>query len=204
MGKGFVRGVNRVAVNFFLLSLCTNVNLICMRFLEKDLEDIIWESDRKALRDRGLWISGIMKRQLKIGNYGIADLVTFERELGGYWDFSYLNDSKEEVCNYRNTRSLRVTIYELKKDSIDTNAFMQAIRYAKGIERYIEERGFAFSLKFNIVLIGKYLDMETSFSYLSSIICSDDFHLSCYTYNYKIDGLHFKSEYGYKLKEEGF
>ena len=50
-----------------------------MKFLEKDLEQIIFESGRDSLRERGLSISGKLLRQLRIGNYGIADLVEFVR-----------------------------------------------------------------------------------------------------------------------------
>lgn len=50
-----------------------------MNFLEKNLEDIIYETNNKYLRERGLFINGIKKRQLRIGNYGIADIVTFKK-----------------------------------------------------------------------------------------------------------------------------
>lgn len=45
-------------------------------FLEKTLEDIIFETSNDDLKERGLWICGNKKRQVKIGNYGIADLIT--------------------------------------------------------------------------------------------------------------------------------
>ena len=87
-----------------------------MKFLEKDLEDIIWESDNIKLRKRGLSINGIKKRQLKIGNYGIADLVTCYKSIN---DFN---------------NGLIVTVYELKKEKAGISAFLQALRYCKGIK----------------------------------------------------------------------
>ena len=47
-----------------------------MSFLEKDLEDIIFETDNDLLFEHGLFIDGQKKRQVRIGNYGIADLIT--------------------------------------------------------------------------------------------------------------------------------
>jgi hypothetical protein len=35
-----------------------NLNTECMHFLEKDLENIIWESDNEKLRERGFFING--------------------------------------------------------------------------------------------------------------------------------------------------
>ncbi len=44
-----------------------------MKFLEKDLEQIIFESGMDSLNERGLYIRGKRLRQVRIGNYGIAD-----------------------------------------------------------------------------------------------------------------------------------
>ena len=52
-----------------------------MRFLEKDLEQIIHESGMDQLNERGLPIDGKMFRQMRIGNYGIADLITVTRPM---------------------------------------------------------------------------------------------------------------------------
>lgn len=45
-------------------------------FFEKTLEDIIFNTDNELLCEHGLLISGKKLRQVKIGNYGIADLIT--------------------------------------------------------------------------------------------------------------------------------
>jgi len=50
-----------------------------MKFLEKDLEEIIFNADMKDLPEKGLHFTGVIKRQLRIGNYGVADLVTFTK-----------------------------------------------------------------------------------------------------------------------------
>ena len=50
-----------------------------MKFLEKDLEEIIFETSNKELNERGLFVYGKKYRQLRIGNYGVADLVVVDR-----------------------------------------------------------------------------------------------------------------------------
>ena len=50
-----------------------------MKFFEKDLEEIIYLSDKDKLSDRGLYLNGKLKRQLRIGNYGVADLIEYKR-----------------------------------------------------------------------------------------------------------------------------
>lgn len=52
-----------------------------MDFLEKDLEDIIWNASqtdigREELKKRGLEIHGKMYRQVNLGDYGRCDLLT--------------------------------------------------------------------------------------------------------------------------------
>lgn len=167
-----------------------------MEFLEKDLEQIIWEASDKELGERGLFLHGKRFRQLRIGNYGIADLVTFHRQ-ERYKDFI---DGK-----------LIITVYELKKDKIGISAFLQALNYCKGISSYLEKREFS-DYTLSIVLVGKSIDSSGSFIYLTDLIGNynnndDKGHLNkidYYTYSYKIDGLNFKEESGYSLIEEGF
>lgn len=142
-----------------------------MEFLEKDLEQIIWETDKEALLDKGLYVNGKLFRQLKIGRYGIADLVSFERK---------------NFC-------IHFTVYELKKDNIGIAAFMQAYSYVKGLVEYLEMRGFLST--FEVVLIGKKLDMSGSFCYLTDLIPQ----LSFYTYHIDINGLQFTQKSDYRL-----
>ena len=77
-----------------------------MKFLEKDLEQIIYESSNKLLREKGLNIRGKKYRQLRIGNYGIADIISVRR----YEDCLYIN------------------IYELKKSKNTAYLFHQLLK----------------------------------------------------------------------------
>lgn len=172
-----------------------------MKFLEKDLEEIIFTADKNNLRKKGLSIHGVMKRQLRIGNYGIADLVSFEKPIKPY------NQPFDDL-----SRGL-ITVYELKQDKIGISAFLQALGYVKGIRRYLENRGFClYDYDFRIVLIGSSIDDKSTFPYLIDFMCTDYgdhgrdslLSLECYTYSYDIDGISFKNEYGYKLINEGF
>jgi len=162
-----------------------------MIFLEKDLEQIIFETDNELLQDKELYISGKKLRQLRIGNYGIADLVTFEKS--GYYP-------KCENGGGFYVENIKITIYELKQNKINLSSFMQAIRYAKGIKRYLENRNFYHNYELYICLIGKEIDLNADFVYLSDIINN----LSLITYSYDFDGISFKNHYNYKLTNEGF
>lgn len=166
-----------------------------MDFLEKDLEEIIYNADRELLAEKGLNVNGILKRQLRIGNYGVADLVSFKRE---YEERFLIND--------KIIPELRITIYELKKEKIGISAFLQALGYLKGLDRYFKHRNFEFKIIFEIVLIGKSIDDNSNFIYLTDYIINDDTteFLSCYTYQYAIDGIKFNHEFGYNLTDEGF
>ncbi len=153
-----------------------------MQFLEKDLEQIIFESDRDVLLERGLHIYGTMKRQLRIGAYGVADLVTFLRiPMQDRW-------------------GLRITVYELKQEQVGIKAMLQAYRYCKGIEDYLYNvRRFDDKLSFKVVLIGKSID-RNDFCYLSDFI--HDFDVI--TYSYDVCGINFKHHNNYKLIKDGF
>lgn len=180
-----------------------------MEFLEKELEQIIWESSDEQLENAGLCLQGKRFRQLRIGNYGIADLVTVERRT--VWDERYFDERKfVPLDSY-----LVITVYELKKDKIGISAFLQAINYIKGIQRYLNKRGFE-DFVFRLKLIGKNIDTSGSFCYLTDFIniCHPHCEFSnnrgyidstdFYTYKMNINGLIFERKYGYKLSNEGF
>lgn len=159
-----------------------------MNFLEKDLEQIIYESSRQELDLAGLRIKGKMFRQLKIGNYGIADIVTF----------------------YKHSGTLNVTVYELKKDKAGISAFLQGLRYCKGIDSYIRDfRNKDIDIIYEIVIIGREIDIASDYIYLTDFLNGNicycyDFGVSNYSYSYNIDGLKFHLEEGYKLINENF
>jgi hypothetical protein len=157
-----------------------------MEFLEKDLEQIIFEADRDMLAKKGLKIFGKLLRQVKIGNYGAADLVSVERPKyvppGGFHE------------------PMTITVFELKKEKIGVSTFLQALGYLRGISRYLEVRKVDLPYELRIVCIGKSMDTNSSYAYLP------DFTeiVENYTYSYSIDGIKFKIEKQYGLKEEGF
>lgn len=160
-----------------------------MKFLECDLEEIIFNTRNELLIDRGLSITGKKRRQLRIGNYGIADIVTLERCSG----------------------QILITVFELKKEEIGISAFLQASGYVKGIKSYLDKRGLFkdLDLYFRIVLIGKTLKTQSAYSYLCDILPDLDCvfgnkFLYNYSYSYDFDGIVFEEESGYKLKKEGF
>lgn len=169
-----------------------------MKFLEKDLEEIVFETNNETLQERDLLLSGKKFRQLRIGNYGVADIVTINRPeyFGG--------------IHIRGT----IQVVEFKKDKIGVSAFMQALGYAKGITSYLDKRGLLDFFTIEIVLIGKEIDKSSNFIYLADLMKHRDMQFenddnnnicaSCYTYNMNIDGLTFESHSGYKLIDEGF
>lgn len=171
-----------------------------MDFLEKDLEQIIFESSTDKLHERGLFIYGNRRRQVRIGNYGVSDMITHERP--------YFNAHLGYVVKGT------FTIYEFKKDVVNISAFLQAVRYLKGLRNYLDKRGKDHLYNYRIKLVGKSIDLNSSFSYLTDIISQDlsdlhidaesGFSLDVFTYSYDIDGVQFTNEYGYKLKDEVF
>lgn len=164
-----------------------------MDFLEKDLEEILKTTPTEKLADAGLsfFYQSKILSQVKIGNYGVADMIVYK---------------KIENCIF-------IYIVELKKDKIGISAFLQAIRYARGLQRYFSTRGYeaidglflgkddTCFIRINIVLIGRKLDTEGSFCYLPNIM---PYQFKFYSYDYDFDGLKFKSEHNWTITEEGF
>lgn len=174
-----------------------------MNFLEKDLEQIIFEASDFDLERAGLPFYGKKFRQLHIGNYGIADLVTVSKELG---------------CSPFNN-FLKITVYELKKDKVSVSALLQAIQYCKGICDYFAQKKPNIIITFDIVLIGKEIETSNSFIYLTDLLTNKYFEdreiegyvfdkkvtsVKFYTYEYKINGISFIRENGYSLNYKGF
>lgn len=164
-----------------------------MKFLEKDLEQIIFESGMDSLNERGLPIAGKMFRQMKIGNYGIADLITVERPI---------TEIVPEIGKMIHPGV--ITIYELKRDKISIGAFLQLIRYTRGVLSYLEIKKLRKWFTIRIVLIGKTIDLSGSFCYLPDILSSNDCQIDFYSYEYGINGMYFQEHKNYILKQEGF
>lgn len=171
-----------------------------MEFLEKDLEEIIYLSDKESLSDKGLHLSGTLKRQLRIGNYGISDLVEFNRP---YYHPYHKKMMKGEV-----------NIIELKNKKIGVSTFFQALNYLRGIKSYLETRRLDSNYNFRITLIGREFDSSSSFCFLGDLFHNDlcDTHIDdfsktsveLYTYSYSLDGLKFESISNYDLTNKGF
>jgi hypothetical protein len=171
-----------------------------MKFLEKDLEEIIYLSDRDKLSDKGLTDYGKFYRQLRIGNYGVSDIISISKP---YYHSGFKTKMKGII-----------TIYELKKDKVSVSSFFQALGYLKGIITYLEKRNKDHLFNYEICLIGKEIDLDSTICYLPSIfnfdISENDIDLQSktsvkiYTYNYTIDGLEFNSCEDYNLINKGF
>ena len=159
-----------------------------MKFLEKDLEEIIYKATHAELYERGLFtlVNPTVKRQLKIGNYGVADLVYFKRR-------SHFEGFLSEP-----SPNLLVDVFELKKDKIGISAFLQAVGYARGIKSYLDHKGI--DCEVNITLIGREIDTSGVFPLIPSVFDNIRF---C-TYDYGIDGIKFRCDGEYWLSNEGF
>lgn len=138
-----------------------------MNFLEKNLEDIIYETNNSILQQRGLPIEGRKVKQVKMKGYGIADIITFKRIDGNHCE---------------------ITIYELKKEFVSSDTFIQAIRYALGITHYLNERKSTLKPKYKIVLIGKRIYHEKM-----DIINNFFEMVNVYQYDYSYDGIVFNA-----------
>lgn len=171
-----------------------------MKFFEKDLEEIIYLSDKDKLSDRGLYLGKKLKRQLRIGNYGVADLIEYNRPY--YHPY--------EKCFMKGT----INILELKKDKIGVSAFFQALNYLKGIQTYLDRKGKENDYNYKITLIGNEVDTSSSFCYLGDIFNNDldeqymfttsKISIEIYTYSYGLEGIEFTQITDYNLTNKGF
>lgn len=157
-----------------------------MNLLEAELEDVIYNSlvnKDSFLNERGLYTPEYTKvfRQLKLGNYGILDIIGIER----------LHDH------------LQITIYELKRECIDINTLLQAARYYKAISNYMRQRNTSFKFHITIVLVGNDISVNNNWVYLFDGILRN---VKTYTYSLNQYGLHFKEIKlkNYALGDEGF
>jgi len=168
-----------------------------MDFLERDLEDIIFNELQSSdgydnLNERGLDIcfskgSFICKRQLRIGNYGICDMVTLSR-------FKTIISDKGTLIQ----APLYIEVIELKKGEINSETLFQAIRYLTGIKIYMEDNYPSLVVDYSITLIGRTINTG------DWIYLIDQLHnLKVQTYSYEIDGITFKTHRGYCLKNSG-
>lgn len=167
-------------------------NLFIMEISEKELESFIFYKDNKILQDNGLYMNGRKRKQLKVGNYGVLDVLSY------YVNYEYhIVDGKvKQIYPY-----LCIHIYELKKDEISTKTLLQCLRYCKGVKSYVSKRKPWLKFKVSLNLIGKSINTNNEFVYISDIF--DDVCL--YIYSVENNGdISFTHEYDYKLTNEGF
>lgn len=159
-----------------------------MNVLEKEIEDIIWEASGIQLIERGLEVKlGSLKwRQLHLGSYGIADMVTVRLV------------KRVDKLN-GNTWVLLVDVFELKKEEINVNTYLQALEYCKGLERFFSTiNTISHTCEFKIILIGKKIDTSSSFCYMADF-CSN---LDLYTYKIDLEkGVRFHKALGFHENE---
>jgi hypothetical protein len=153
-----------------------------MKFLEKNLEDIIWETSNKKLQERGLFVDGKKLRQVRLSHYGVADIIAVKRY----------------------GQSLHIDLIELKKDSISVDTLVQSLRYVEGIKHYLRKRSFGKKVFFTIKLCGSSVLNLKELSLLCSNICGNHKNIelvNLYTYNYTIDGIFFEEQYSHLMDD---
>jgi hypothetical protein len=170
-----------------------------MEFLEKDLEQIIFEASEGELNNKGLYLAGRKFRQMRIGGYGIADLVYIERP--------HFNPYSREMMKGT------ISVVELKQNKITISAFLQALRYVRGIQRFLEinRRCLVDCFDFEIVLIGSKIDLDSSVLFLPDIFQNDSdrfmnepsrTRVLMYKYEMNLNGLEFDEIFGYIQRTE--
>lgn len=147
------------------------------KLLEKDVEDYIISFTDWELFNKGLLFNGKLKRQVTIKGYGVADLIAIKKNYTEY-------DGK--IFPY-----ITITVFELKKDKINTNTYFQDLRYCYGIKEYLESRNF-YVFDFEIVLVGKSIANCQYLKHLKCLTSNHCFSAGCVknltTYEYIEDG----------------
>lgn len=159
-----------------------------MNFLEKDFEDCIWDAIQNGqiedLRASGLDLYKHNLRQVSLGNYGIADLISF----------SFYFDNNNELD------AIRFKIIELKRNEINTETFLQALRYFKGFSFFLESIYHHCNIYGSISLIGSSVSKKKSFIYMPDFFENLEF----LTYSLSLNkGLQFYDHRGYDLVNKG-
>jgi hypothetical protein len=170
-----------------------------IEFLEKDLEDLIFNSERDELEKRGFPLIGKLKRQVKIGNYGICDLIEIRRP----------EYSKSAEIHKKGL----IIIHELKKDSISVSAFLQAVRYTIGVKSYLDQRGSLYHFNLGISIIGTSYSSSSEIFYFPELFkfytqdFSDERNIVFTQFilaELKLSGVNFKEIHHTGLVDEGF
>lgn len=147
-----------------------------MKVTEKYLEDLIFNADINTLTEQGLYMPYIKKRQLRIGNYGIADIVGIQKGITN-------NEIKIKP---------RVYIYELKCGIIDYKTILQLSRYALGIKKYLRSRNLDYNI--SIIMIGSKVNLN-QISSIYELFNSLDVFFEAYTYELDVKSKLHKFKY---------
>lgn len=148
-----------------------------MNILEKEIEEIVFQSDNRILAKKGLFLNRHKLSQVNFGTYGIADIICWT------------------VINEFGTRKLFFQVVELKKEVIDVNTLMQASRYVKAINEIFDKFNLEnTTINIEIILIGKTIQTNGDFVFLTDFVKN----LKVYTYEIDlIDGINFKQHRGW-------
>jgi hypothetical protein len=163
-----------------------------MNILEHEIEDIVWQAisnkQYDTLKERGLHVFDKLTyfRQLGLSTYGRCDV------LGVMVKPMEPGDKR---------RTFYIHVLEFKKDKVGVNTYLQALRYAKGVQEKIEYLyNTVFDFKIRIYLIGK--EVEESPLTLSCDLLD---HLFIYTYNIDLfKGITFSLHHGDYLGDAEF
>lgn len=138
-----------------------------MDFLEKDLEDIIWNAaqtnvGREELKRRGLEIHGKMYRQVNLGGYGRCDLLA-------------ISIDGKNVC---------VHIYELKKGELSTSTLAQVLKYKRAVLDVLLGKLHNHQISIKCTIVGRSTNV-----YLERILSAIE--VDSLIYSYDVNGLFF-------------
>jgi hypothetical protein len=146
-----------------------------MTIKENELEDIIMNASPNELAERGLPTFKNKKRQVRMGNYGIADILMWTRT--------------------SRPSELELQIIELKAGVININAVDQICRYLNAVMDFNEMKNLPFNQYKGITLklIGSSVD-KNIFEIVKVINMNKMINVVVYTYHLSIDGIKFRYE----------
>lgn len=147
-----------------------------MKFLERDLESIIYTNYSKLVHrgldiDQTFYEGGLKFRQMRLGVFGIADLV--------YINYSPIQDK------------WHVQVIECKRGPVNGETYLQAKRYARAVEDILlfsPETRRSTRIATSVVLIGEKVDCKGQISHAISL----DTSCTTFTYKYLFDGIAFR------------
>ncbi len=140
--------------------------------LEKQLKDIIWETDNDKLNQRGLFISGEKRQSQNFKDFGKADFVTKDNDL---WN-------------------PRLTIYEFLDGNISVSSVLKCLTILKGMRKFhddclIKNDSFLYS----ITIVGRSIPEESALLFFPYFFNNGEkiYEINFYTYSFDINGIRF-------------